>query len=105
LIPTIGAIFATDTVTGAENAALSSLFAGTYTTAGTLQTAFNAYLAANGGGTAVVTMATTGVNAYVWTVKITGMAGAGLTALRTGNLLFQDGAGINKVPFVGTNLP
>jgi hypothetical protein len=45
------------------------------------------------------------VNAYVWTVKITGMAGAGLTALRTGNLLFQDGAGINKVPFVGTNLP
>ncbi len=105
LIPTIGAIFATDTVTGAENAALSSLFAGTYTTAGTLQTALNAYLAANGGGTAVVTMATTGVNAYVWTVKITGMAGAGLTALRTGNLLFQDGAGINKVPFVGTNLP
>lgn len=103
--PTLRAIFGTDTVTGAENAAASSLFSGTFTTAAALKTALDTYLGANGGGTSVVTLATTGPLAYVWTVTITGMAGAGLTALRTGNILFQDGVGTNKVPFVGTNLP
>ena len=78
----IGAIFATDTVTGAEDAAATTLFSGTYTTAGTLQTALNAYLTSNGGGSSVVTMATTGPNAYVWKIVITGAAGAGLAAVR-----------------------
>lgn len=100
------AVFATDTVTGAQNAALTSLFAGTYTMAAALQTALNTYLTANGGGSSVVTMASTGAQAYGWRIVITGAAGAfGLTALRTGSVLIQDGAGINNVALVGTNLP
>jgi hypothetical protein len=107
--PTIGALIYTDTIVQAFNAANTSLAlaSGPFTTAASLQTALNTYLTANGGGSSIVTMSTAlnSPTPYLWTIKITGAAAAGLTALRTGYLTYQDGvAATNKVYFVGTNL-
>lgn len=97
---TLLAQFFTDSVSDVVDSGDSSLVTGEpFTAAATLQTALNNYLSGAGGGTAVVTKA----DDYLWTVVITGAAGAGLTALLTGAITFSDGLGTNEVPFIAEN--
>jgi hypothetical protein len=99
---TLLAMFYTDSVTDVVNSSGTSIVTGEpFTTSAGLQTALNTYLAANGGGTAVVSLSSD----FLWTVTITADAdgGTAITALRTGKITFQDGVGTNDVPFTLEN--
>jgi hypothetical protein len=106
-VETFAAYFVTDTVTGMVGAdgTTNLLGASSYTSAATLQTAIQTYLTANGGGTVTVTGGTA-ITGYLWTVKIVSPTAAGDTALTDvdSGITFQDGVGVNKVPFIRENL-
>ena len=99
---TLLAQFFTDSVTDVVNSSDASIVSGEpFTTAAGLQTALNTYLAANGGGTAVVTLR----DDFLWTVVITADAdgGTAITALQSGAIKFSDGIGTNSVSFTAEN--